>query len=41
MTLPRLDMSQIKPLAAGISSESIDESGVNEEEVNTDQYVND
>jgi len=41
MTLPRLDMSQIKPLASGISSESLDESGINEDDVNTDQYVND
>ena len=36
MTLPRLDMSQIKPLSAGVSSESIDESGVGEEEIDED-----
>ena len=33
MTLPRLDMSQIKPLSSGVSSESIDESGIGEEEI--------
>ena len=38
MTLPRLDMSQIKPLSAGVSSESIDESAVGEEEINDDDY---
>ncbi|XP_060590740.1 START domain-containing protein 10-like [Ruditapes philippinarum] len=41
MTLPRLDMSQIKPLAAGVSSESLDESGINEDEVDAEEYVND
>jgi len=38
MTLPRLDLSQIKPLTAGISSDSIDESGIREEEVNAEEY---
>ncbi|XP_053399940.1 START domain-containing protein 10-like [Mercenaria mercenaria] len=41
MTLPRLDMAQIKPLAAGVSCESLDESGINEDDVDADKYVND
>ncbi|WAQ98454.1 STA10-like protein [Mya arenaria] len=41
MTLPRLDMSQIKPLTTAVSSESLDESGVNEDEVAVEEYVND
>lgn len=41
ISLPRLDMSQIKPLSAGISSESIDESGISEDDVDAEKYVND
>ena len=38
MTLPRLDMSQIQPLAAGVSTNSIDESNVGEEDIDDDDY---
>jgi len=34
-------MTQIKPLTAGVSSESLDESGVNEDEVAVESYIND
>ncbi|KAL4230161.1 START domain-containing protein 10 [Mactra antiquata] len=41
MTLPRLDQSQIKPLTAGVSSASLDESAIEEDDVNTEDYMND
>ncbi|KAK3576084.1 hypothetical protein CHS0354_014088 [Potamilus streckersoni] len=39
MTLPRLNMSQIKPLYAGVSCESIDESGVQEEDIDMGDFM--
>ncbi|KAH3836400.1 START domain-containing protein 10-like [Dreissena polymorpha] len=41
MTLPRLDMTQIKPLTSGVSCESLDESSINEDEAAVEDYIND